>query len=56
MLWKWRKLLVPDWIGTKFMLADGLTQVLPGPALSDMRYKLHLVDAGAPREPCGGDS
>ena len=56
MLWKWRKLLVPDWIGTKFMLADGLTQVLPGPALSDMRYKLHLVDAGAPREPCGGVS
>ena len=44
-----------DWIGTKFMLADGLTKVLPGPALSDMRDKLHLVDVGpAPREPCGG--
>ena len=35
-----------DWIGTKFMLADGLTKVLPRPALSDMRDKLHLVDAG----------
>ena len=32
------------WIGTKFMLTDGLTKVLPGPALSDMRDKLHLVD------------
>ena len=46
-----------DWIGTKFMLADGLTKVLPGPALSDMRDKLHLVDVGpSPREPCGGVS
>ena len=46
-----------DWTGTKFMLADGLTKVLPGPALSDMRDKLHLVDVGpAPREPCGGVS
>ena len=46
-----------DWIGTKFMLADGLTKVLPGPALSDMRDKFHLVDVGpAPREPCGGVS
>ena len=46
-----------DWIGTKFMLADGLTKVLLGPALSDMRDKLHLVDVGpAPREPCGGVS
>ena len=43
-----------DWIGTQFMLADGLTKVLPGPALSDMRDKLHLVDAGPPRKPCGG--
>ena len=43
-----------DWIGTKYMLADGLTKVLPGPALSDMRYKLHLVDVGPPRKPCGG--
>ena len=45
-----------DWIGTKFMLADGLTKGLPGPALSDMRDKLHLVDAGPPRKPCGGVS
>ena len=46
-----------DWIGTKFMLADDLTKFLPGPALSDMRDKLHLVDVGpAPREPCGGVS
>ena len=34
------------------MLADGLTKVLPRPALSDIRDKLHLVDVGpAPREP-----
>ena len=46
-----------DWIGTKFMWADGLTKVLPRPALSDMRDKLHLVDVGPPpREPCGGVS
>ena len=45
-----------DWIGTNFMLADGLTKVLPGPALSDMRDKLHQVDAGPPRKPCGGVS
>ena len=46
-----------DWIGTKFMLADGLTKVLPGPALSDMRDNLHLVDVGPPpREPCEGVS
>ena len=45
-----------DWTGTKFMLADGLTKVLPGPALSDMRDKLHLVDTGLPRKPCGGVS
>ena len=45
-----------DWIGTKFMLADGLTKVLPGPAVSDMRDKLHLVDVGPPRKPCGGVS
>ena len=38
-----------DWIGTKFMLADALTKVLPGPALSDMRDKLDLVDVGPPR-------
>ena len=42
-----------DWIGTKFMLADGLTKVLLGPALSNMRDKLHLVDVGPPRKPCG---
>ena len=43
-----------DWIGTKFMLADGLTKVLRGPALPDMRDKLHLVDVGpAPRELVG---
>ena len=45
-----------DWIGTKFMLSHGLTKVLPEPALSDMRDKLHLVDAGPPRKPCGGVS
>ena len=45
-----------DWIGTKFMRADGLTKVLPGPALSDMRDNLHLVDAGPPRKPCVGVS
>ena len=45
-----------DWIGTKFMLADGLTKVLPGPALSNMRDKLHLVDVGSPRKPRGGVS
>ena len=45
-----------DWIGTKLVLADGLTKVLPGPALSDLRDKLHLVDAGPPRKPCGGVS
>ena len=46
-----------DWIGTKFMLADCLPKVLPRPALSDMRHKLHLVDVRpAPREPCVGVS
>ena len=35
-----------QWIGTKEMLADGLTKVLAGPALSDMKDKLHLVDVG----------
>ena len=48
-----------QWIGTKEMLADGLTKVLAGPALSDMRDKLHLVDVGpAPKlpAPCGGVS
>ena len=49
--------ITADLIGTKFMLVDGLTKVLPGHVLSDMRDKLHLVDvAPAPREPCGGVS
>ena len=48
--------IVIDWIGKKFMLADDLTKVLPGPASSDMRDKLHLVDAGPPRKHCGGVS
>ena len=43
-----------DWIATKFMFADGMTKVLPGPALFDMR------DSGRsgppPREPCEGVS
>ena len=30
------------WIGTKEMLADGFTKVLPGPALADLRDKLQL--------------
>ena len=52
------EVIVIDWIGTKFMLADGFTnyKVLLGPALSEMRDKLHLVDAGPPRKPCGGVS
>ena len=29
-------------VGMKEMLADGFTQMLPGPALSDLRDKLHL--------------
>ena len=45
-----------DWIGTKFMLADGLTKVLAGLALSNMRDKPHFVDAGPPRKPFGGIS
>ena len=31
------------WVGTKEMLADGFTKTLPGPALSDLRDKLHLM-------------
>ena len=31
-----------QWVGTKGMLADGFTTTLPGPALSDLRDKLHL--------------
>ena len=30
------------WIGTKEMLADGFTEVLPGPALANRRDKLQL--------------
>ena len=30
------------WIGTKEMLADGFTKMLPGPALADLRDKLQL--------------
>ena len=45
-----------DWIATKFMLANGLTKVLVGRELSDMRDKLHQVDVGPPRKPCGGVS
>ena len=46
-----------DWIGPKFTLADGLKKVLRGPAFSNMRDKLHLVDVGPPlRKPCGGVS
>ena len=43
-----------DGIGTKFMLADGLTKILPGPTLCYTRDKLHLADVGPPpREPWG---
>ena len=31
-----------QWVSTKEMLADGFTKTLPGPALSDLRDKLHL--------------
>ena len=30
-----------EWVGTKEQLADVFTKVLPGPALSDIRVKLH---------------
>ena len=30
------------WIGTKEILADGFTKVLPGPALANLRDKLQL--------------
>ena len=39
-----------QWVGTKEMLADGFTKTLPGPALSDLRDKLHLRKV----KPCGG--
>ena len=32
-----------QWDGTKEMLADSFTKTLPGPALSDLRGKLHLT-------------
>ena len=31
-----------QWVGTKEMLADGLTKTLPGPALLELRDRLHL--------------
>ena len=31
-----------QWVGTKEMLADGFNKTLSGPALSDLRDKLHL--------------
>ena len=31
-----------QWVGTKEMLADGFTTMLPRPALSDLKAKLHL--------------
>ena len=34
--------MVVKWIGTKEMLADGFTKVLPGPALGSLRDKLQL--------------
>ena len=34
--------MVVKWIGTKDMLADGFTKVLPGPALSELRDNLQL--------------
>ena len=30
------------WIGTKEMLADGFTKVLPGPTFANLRDKLQL--------------
>ena len=38
-----------QWVGTNEMLADWFTKTLPGPALSDLRDKLHLR-----KKPCGG--
>ena len=32
-----------QWVGTKKMLADGFTKMLPAPTLSDLKDKLHLV-------------
>ena len=31
------------WVGTKDVLADGFTKMLPGAALSDLRDNLHLT-------------
>ena len=31
-----------QWVGTKEMLANGFTKTFPGPALSNLRDKLHL--------------
>ena len=33
-----------EWVGTEEQLADGLTKILPGPGISQMRDKLQLVD------------
>jgi hypothetical protein len=44
-----------EWIGTKEMLADGLTKILNGPALSEIRDKFHLVDVGPPPRLPGED-
>ena len=35
--------MIVKWIGTKEMLADGFTKVLPGPALANLRDKLQLA-------------
>ena len=42
--------MVMKWIGTKEMVADGFTKVLPGAALANHRDKLQLGKF----EPCGG--
>ena len=34
--------MVVKWIGTKEMLADGFTKILPGRALANLRDKLQL--------------
>ena len=33
------------WVGTKEMLGDGFIKTFPGPALSDLRNKLHLRES-----------
>ena len=34
--------MIVKWMGTKEMMADGFTKVLPGPALAKLRDKLQL--------------